>query len=204
MTLEVGADELAIPRPVIFGICSRMDTDESATAADEGLECRLFNGIEDIPTRAQENDDAVLRQFDLVENRCIFRIDDGKAVFVPQRRDRRDSRRNRIVPESRSLREYENGKPARLGCRPTGRRCDAHPHGHCRPDAHTFAELFAHRNNRSDQLFIIWQRNYRQEEICKNGRWSLHLLQDKRLITKGPFSATISVSSGCSFFVKRL
>src|SRR2546426_12834816 len=164
MTLEIGTDELPIPGPVIFGICGRMESGDYAAVGDEGFERRLFNGVEDIPSRVQENDDAVLRQLDFVENRCFFRIDDRKTVFVPQRTNRRDSGRNRIVPVSRSLREYENSKTTRLCCRPTGSRCDAHPHGHCRPEAHALAELFTHRNNRSDQLSIIRQVKRWQEE----------------------------------------
>src|SRR5881296_2103026 len=149
MTLEVGADELTIPRPVIFGIRRRMDPDEPTAETDESFERRLFNGIEDVPGRVQENDDSELRQLDFIENRCVFRTDDAKTVFAPQSTNGRDPCRNRIVPESRSLREYENAKPARLCGRPTGSGCDAHPNGHCGPEAHTFGERFAHGTTRS-------------------------------------------------------
>src|SRR5438034_10251143 len=100
MTLEVRADEPAIPRPVIFGVRSRMDADESASTVDECFKRRLFHGVQDIPGRVQEDDDTVFRQVGLVEHRCFFRVHDGKTVFVSQGSNRRDAGWNRVVPKS--------------------------------------------------------------------------------------------------------
>ena len=49
---EPGADEAAVPRPVIFGVAGGMNADKAAARADVSFERSLLLLIEDVPGRA--------------------------------------------------------------------------------------------------------------------------------------------------------
>src|SRR6516164_444007 len=49
MAGEPGADEAAVPRPVILGVARRMDPDEATARADVAFERSLLLRIENVP-----------------------------------------------------------------------------------------------------------------------------------------------------------
>src|SRR5689334_12332089 len=90
MAGEIGADQLAIPRPVVLSIARRMDADEPAAGADIPLERCLLLRVENIPGRAQEDDSLISREYAIGEGGCILGGVDRKSVFGTEGPDRRD------------------------------------------------------------------------------------------------------------------
>src|SRR5271155_3651412 len=108
---EPGADEPAVPRPSILRVARRVDADKAAAGTDVSLEGGLLVCIEDIAGRAEEYDDLVSSQNRVAEPRGIFRAVHGKTVLGPERLDRRNPLRDRIVTKAGGLGEDEHGEP---------------------------------------------------------------------------------------------
>src|SRR4051812_7225068 len=81
MAGEIGADQLAVPGPVVLGIARRMDADEPTTGPDIPLERRLLLRVENISGRAQENDGLISRECAIGEGSRILGGVDRKSVF---------------------------------------------------------------------------------------------------------------------------
>jgi hypothetical protein len=62
VSLEVGADEAAVPCPVVLGVACRVDAGVPAARADVTLERFLLNVVENIARRQKENDGSVPRE----------------------------------------------------------------------------------------------------------------------------------------------
>src|SRR6516225_4638435 len=105
MAGEPGADEAAVPRPVILGIARRMDADKSAARADVAFERSLMLLIEDVPGRAEEHDNLVLRERRVGETPGVFRVIHSKAVLGAERPDGGDAVRYRVVTKPSGLGE---------------------------------------------------------------------------------------------------
>ena len=57
MVHEVGADQTAIPGPVVLGVGGRVDADEPVSRADVAFQRLFFAGAEDVPGRIEKHDD---------------------------------------------------------------------------------------------------------------------------------------------------
>ena len=125
MAGEIAADHLAVPRPLIFGVGSGMDTDERATVFEPGLESRAtgFSGLRrgvlgflggvlrddvahDIAGGAHEGDRAILREVLGGEDRGVLGDVDLEAGGLKLFREQLVAERDGIlVPEAGGLRE---------------------------------------------------------------------------------------------------
>jgi hypothetical protein len=113
--LEVRAHELAVERPVVFGVRRRVHADVAAAAADPGFERRLSGCVQRIARGHQEHDDAEAREVGGGERGGIFGRLGRVAVRRPQRGQRRDGGRDRIVTETDRAREQQHGERAAVG-----------------------------------------------------------------------------------------
>src|SRR6266478_3884242 len=70
---EVGADEPAIPGPLVLGVARRVDADKPAAGADIAFEDGFLVCVEDVPGGAEEYDDLVSSELRDGETRGILR-----------------------------------------------------------------------------------------------------------------------------------
>src|SRR5215469_15113598 len=108
MAREPRPDEPAIPRPPVLGVARRVHADKTAPGADVSLERLLLSRVEDIAGRVEEYDDLVAGQIRVIEPCRIFGAGHRKAMPAPERLDRRDPLRDRIVAVSGGLRENQH------------------------------------------------------------------------------------------------
>ena len=108
MIAEVGADEAAVPRPVVLRVRRRVDADPAATRVDVALERRLLDVVEHVARREQEDDGAVAREVRVAEGATVLRRIDVEAVSCAECRDRLHGSRDRGVAEPGRLREDED------------------------------------------------------------------------------------------------
>src|SRR3984893_5043136 len=97
----------------------RVDADKTAAGADVSLKGGLLARIEDIAGRVEEYDGLVLSQGRVAEPLGVFGAVHRKPVLGPQRLDRRNPLRDRIVAKSGGLGEDEDAEPriAPLRCK---------------------------------------------------------------------------------------
>ena len=116
---EPGADEPAVPRPLILRVARRVDADKTAAGADVSLKGGLLARIEDVAGRVEEYDGLLLSQGRVAEPLGVIRAVHRKPVLGPQRLDRRNPLRDRIVAKSGGLGEDEDAEPriAALRCK---------------------------------------------------------------------------------------
>ena len=74
---EVGADQLAVPGPVVLGVRGRVDAGEPAAALDVALEGALLGLVEHVTGGGEEDDDLVLGE---------VRVGEGAGVLGGGRR----------------------------------------------------------------------------------------------------------------------
>ena len=113
MPLEVGADQPAVPRPVVLRVAGRVHADVPATAADVSLERRLLGIVQHIPCRVQEDDDAVPSQRRVRERIGVFGGIDLESVRRAELGDRLDAAGDRAVPEALRPREHQHSRALR-------------------------------------------------------------------------------------------
>ena len=82
MAAEVRADELAVPRPLVFRVGGRVDAGKSATAAHVALERALLGTVEHIAGREQEDHRVVAREPCVGEHAAVL----GRIHRDPVRR----------------------------------------------------------------------------------------------------------------------
>ena len=115
MTGEVGADQAAVPSPLILRVARGMDTDEPAAGPYVMLERRLLLRIENVPGRVEEHDYPISRERRIGEARGFFGCVNGEAMLGAKRRDRGNPVRDRAVAKARCLREDEHLEPGHRG-----------------------------------------------------------------------------------------
>jgi hypothetical protein len=67
MALEVGADECAVPRPLMLRVSRRMEPEISASSCDVALESALLMLVQDVARGVGESDDTIASQLGAVE-----------------------------------------------------------------------------------------------------------------------------------------
>src|SRR5262245_25937259 len=110
MIRKVCADKLAIPRPVILGVSSRMDADESPTLPDKTLKPRLLFRIQNVAGSMQKNHHPIAGQIFVGEYRCVFTGIHRKMLWCAQSLDGSNTRRNRLVAKAGSFSKDQRGK----------------------------------------------------------------------------------------------
>src|SRR6266404_585147 len=108
---EIGADEPAIPGPLVLGVACRVDADEAAAGADIAFESGFLVCVEDGPGGTEEYDDLVSSELRIGETRGILRAIHGEGVFGAERLDGGDPVGDRVVTKSTRLREDEHSEP---------------------------------------------------------------------------------------------
>jgi hypothetical protein len=106
--LEVGADQAAVPGPVVLGVGGRVDADVPTARGDVGLEGVLLGGVEHVAGGRQPHHRLVPGQ---VRRREVVRVLGGghrEPVGAAELADRVDPRRYRVVPEAGGLREHQH------------------------------------------------------------------------------------------------
>ncbi len=90
--LEVRADQLAVPGPVVLGVGGRVNAGEPAAALDVVLEGGLLGGVQDVARGRQEDHHGVLGEVVLGEGSGVLGGVDGEAVLLAELLDGRDTR----------------------------------------------------------------------------------------------------------------
>ena len=72
VVVEVGADQVAVPRPVVLGVGGRVDAGVAAAGLDVALERRLLGRGEHVTGGGEEDDDLVLLEVGVVEDRAVL------------------------------------------------------------------------------------------------------------------------------------
>ena len=103
MVLEVGADQLAVPGPVVLGVRGGVDPSEAATSLDVGLERRLLLGVQDVAGRGEEDDGVVLLERLGSEVGRVLGVVDGDPLGAGHLAHGGDALLDRVVPEHGGL-----------------------------------------------------------------------------------------------------
>ena len=105
--LEVRADQVAVPGPVVLRVAGRVDADVAAAILDEALEGLLLRRVEHVAGRVQEDDHAKPREIGGREGRGVFGCLDGEAG-CEQVLHRGDAGLDAVVAEASRLREEQH------------------------------------------------------------------------------------------------
>src|SRR5262245_33516932 len=106
--IEVCAHELAVKRPVVFGVAGGVDSYIAAASGDVPLESRLLRFVENVPAREREDHDLIVLEVCIRERATVFRRVHGKLVILPEPLYRVDRCRNRVVPKAGGLTEKQD------------------------------------------------------------------------------------------------
>src|SRR5205085_5940365 len=107
MTIEPGAGESAVPRPVILGVGGGMNSDVSTTSLDVALEIVLLCGVQYVAGGVQEDDCAVACQIFRGESARVFSRVDREPILLPELPNSGTADSDGAVTESRRLGEHE-------------------------------------------------------------------------------------------------
>ncbi len=113
--VEVGADEVAVPGPVVLGVGRRVHARVAAAGADVALERGLLRGVEHVAGGGQPHDGLVLREVGVGEGVRVLGRGDGEIVGGAELLDRRDAGRDRVVPEPGRLGEDQHVERGGVG-----------------------------------------------------------------------------------------
>lgn len=100
MAFEVGANELSIKWPFIFGVGGGVDADVSSASLDVGFKRFFLGWVENGLGCAEEDDDLVLLEVVGGEASAVFGGLDREVVIFPEGLDAFDSGWDRVVSES--------------------------------------------------------------------------------------------------------
>src|SRR5437868_15089310 len=104
MTDELGAEELQVPGPIVPGIGSGMDAEESSTAAYVGLQRVLPGLVEHLASCVQEHDRLDASQSVRREGSWVLGREHGKTFGRGTIAHRRERCGNRVVAEPKGTR----------------------------------------------------------------------------------------------------
>jgi hypothetical protein len=144
---EVGADELAVKRPVVLGVTRGVDADEALAGADEALESCLLVVVEHVARRRKKDDHVEHLEARVREDRRGVGRGESPARARGDVRECGLAVRNRIVVVARGFGKDEHGERSarsaggsrrarrarRRGCRGITAARDEH-HGRDRDD----------------------------------------------------------------------
>src|SRR6266566_4685626 len=82
MVVEVGSHKPTVPHPIIFCICSRVNTDKSSAMLDKRFECHLLVEIENIACGIEEDNDMIPRQVFIGEHSGVLANVNAKILLV--------------------------------------------------------------------------------------------------------------------------
>jgi hypothetical protein len=105
---ELRADQLAVERPVVFGVGGRMNARVPTAAPDVGLERTLLGGVEHVAGGVEEDHRLVLRQVRRTEGVRVLGRGDGETVGRAQLADQLETLRDGVMPESGGLGEHQD------------------------------------------------------------------------------------------------
>jgi len=100
VTIEVRADQLAVPGPLILGVGRSVNADKPSSALNKALKCGLLVWVEYVSRRVEENDGSVVVQRLVVKYGAVFCRMDREAVGIPQAANGRYRGRNRVVSKT--------------------------------------------------------------------------------------------------------
>lgn len=116
MTAESRADELAVPRPIVFGVGCGMYAYESASSIDVALKGFLLRIAQHVARGIEKDHHAVARQTVIRKAVGVLRSINEKAVCCAELLHRLDASGDGIVPKSCCLAEYQNAHGSRRIC----------------------------------------------------------------------------------------
>ncbi len=105
---EVGADQVAVERPVVLRVRGRVDADEAAARSDVRLERRLLGLVQNVAGGVEEDHRLVTAQVGGGEVVAVLRGRHRETVGGAEVADGLDPCRDRVVPESGRLGEHED------------------------------------------------------------------------------------------------
>jgi hypothetical protein len=117
VAVEVRADEVAVPAPVVLRVGCGVHSGVTAAGLDVVLERRLLLRVEHVAGGREEHDRVVLGELRGVELRRVLGRVDGEGVGGAERLDGGDPGRDRVVPEACGLREDQHLRIGGLGAR---------------------------------------------------------------------------------------
>ena len=120
---EVGADQPAVPGPVVLGVGGRVHADVSAAAPHEALHRRLLRVVEDVARRVHEGDDVGAGELVVGEDRGVLAQRRVDAVARVEGAQHAPGVGDGRMPEARRAREDEEPDCPRGGERHVEPRC---------------------------------------------------------------------------------
>ena len=108
MAVEIGADELPVPGPLVLGIRGGVDACDASTLLHERLQSLLLSFVEDVARRAEHDDHVEARETVRVKDGCVFGRLDRKAMRVAQLTQRLDTVGDGGVAVPFGLGEHQN------------------------------------------------------------------------------------------------
>ena len=114
VVVEVGTDQVAVPRPVVLGVGGRVDAGVAAAGLDVALERRLLGRGEHVTGGGEEDDDLVLLEVGVVEDAAVLGHGHREVVGDGELLDRGRRLVDVGVAERGSLGEDQRVEP--LGC----------------------------------------------------------------------------------------
>ena len=115
---EVGADQAAVPRPVVLGVARRVHADPAAPALEPALERALLRLVEDVAGGEQEDDHVEAGQIAIGEAGRVLGVLECPAALGRQSAQRLGGRLDRLVAKAGRAAEGEHAdRLGRLGHR---------------------------------------------------------------------------------------
>ncbi len=140
VALEVRADQVAVPGPVVLGVRGGVDAGEPAAVGDEALERGLLAGVQHVAGGGQEHHGLVAVEPRVGEGAGVLGGGDGEPVVLAQLLDGGDARGDGVVPEARGLGEDQDvGGGGLRGGGPGGRERRRHRDCEKSTEQHTSA-----------------------------------------------------------------
>src|ERR671924_2301035 len=117
MARKIGADEPAIPWPLIFCVARRVDADKPAAGSNVSLKRAFLGRGEYVSGGVEEHDDFVSTQYSFGEARSVFGAVDRETMLGAQLRNGCDPLRDRVMPKARGLGKNQHREPGCGGLR---------------------------------------------------------------------------------------
>ena len=108
VAIEVGAYQLAIPGPVIFGVGSGVNTHKATTGLNPPVHLQLLGIVQHIARGIEKNNDVVVFQGLLGELLAIFCGVDNEIIFFPKGKKSFFANANRLVAKRGSFGEHKH------------------------------------------------------------------------------------------------
>src|ERR1700687_1840008 len=100
MVAKVGADQLPIPFPVVFGVSRGMDSHVAIAPLDVPLKSGLLIVVQDIPSRAEADHHLIVGKVLIRKKTRVLGCIHVETILCTELGDRSDSVGNRVMPET--------------------------------------------------------------------------------------------------------